>query len=148
MEFSSSDLGSRHPPGWELEGALAGVGAELAAAAQEPEAAEQELAGVAQEPEAAEQGLAAVAPEPALAAVRELALELEPEPELAQAVARERAQAVARERAAAEGPIPTSKTRPGRRSRRTSRHVPQAWSGIRSTRSASSGTAACFPTLT
>ena len=118
MEFSSSDLGSRHPPRWELEGALAGAGAELAAAAQEQ-------AGAAREQAAAERGwrrrrgsgrwrrwrerALAAARERALAGAAERALAVERAP----AAARERALAVARERAAGRVLFPRPKRAPG-----------------------------------
>ena len=109
------------------------------------EARAAELAGAVEEPaqaavlEVAALALAAVEPERAPGAARERAL----------ALAVEQA-AAARERAAvaAGASFARSKTSLGRRSRRTSRPAILAWSGMRSTRSAWSGTAACFPTLT
>jgi hypothetical protein len=106
----------------------------VAVAVEEGVAAELEGAAAVRERAAAE-------PERALGVAPGPEPELELELELALALALDRA-------AAEEDSIPPPRARPGRRSPPTSQLVPQVSSGIQSTRSASSGTAACFPTPT
>ena len=120
-----------------------GGGGEGEAEAEAEEARAAELAGAVEEPaqaavlEVAALALAAVEPERAPGAARERALAVE-----------QAAAALERAAVAAGASFARSKTSLGRRFRRTSRPAILAWSGMRSTRSAWSGTAACCPIRT